>query len=1468
VVNIRNRRVRRAMRTLFCGALSVFCVQFIAQETRAVPPDGMEPIPAGTFEMGDHHDNIANALPVHAVYVDAFYMDIYEVTNQQYAAALNWAHAQGGLITVTNGVVYNGGSGTTHMYCDTASSSARSRITWNDSAFGVVAGKEHHPMVMVSWYGAAAYANWLSAMKGLTPTYDTSTWDCNFSANGYRLPTEAEWERAARGGLDSPYRRYPWGDTIDGRTANYTSGDPYECGDQPWTTPVGFYDGQLHNKVEFGWPCDSNSFQTSDGSNGYGLFDMAGNVLEWCNDWYDKDYYGAFPCQDACIGGSCALECTNPHGPTSGSDHVQRGGCFEDIDTSHLGCSFREPIYPTDERNRSYWGFRLVTNAFAQAACGNGILDPGEQCDDGNTVSGDGCSATCRSEVAAAMRPIPAGTFEMGDHHDGMSDAPVHSVTLDAFNMNRYEVTNLHYAAALSWALAYGLIYVGGDNIVYGIGNSLGYCDTTQSSSYSRITWNGSTFGVVAGKENHPMMKVTWYGAAAYMNWRSAIDGRIPSYDTSTWACNFANNGYRLPTEAEWEYAARGGLHNPYRRYPWGDTLDGSKANYSTSGDAYETGAYPWTTPVGYYNGSQVPPGMDMGNGYGLYDTAGNAWEWCYDRYSDSYYSSSPGSNPTGPASGGNRVLRGGSWSASDYHLRCAFRAYATPDFRYNDDYGFRLAMNAGGQGTCGNGVLDPGEQCDDGNTVSGDGCSAVCEREGACCTAQNCASPNTDAECTVAGGVWYAGEDCATFSCPEAGRIEIYDNEWAVTGGEPVRLRGRAWDSLGQPLARAPIGVDDATLQGCIPAAVITDANGEFNYDIPTFGIAEDNYLVTFFAGVGGNVTTEVEISVRPPAGHDLSLPNWLLSVGVRGGQTPSCEDLLFAQRCSPAPPTSTATGPKARTRAMMGLMKEVGSVGRDWLEGTVSNPMTWIGVAGTLTCLLPTGVTQATTCVAGIEILAGAVTRGLGVTIAHRVIDKTDLTDAQKEELHVALDVGLFFYSVSEARVGSSLRIPVSDIMDIEDAAFDIHLDELTGSKDRIVLVGSDADRTQAVCLWRADPCRYVDQPPVISALPAITITTGESRQHLVDLWAYASDQETPNWLLNLFISQSSDERCGVSLSSNRFVDVAPTPGWSGMCQITIGVDDACGHRIDTTLPLEVLDQASGMARPSQVEPTEQVVSGDDLRLGSRESDAAVLPAPTTVSFAVHIFDDRAVSWTAQVLGEASWLQITSGSSGQGNGEVVVSYEPNLSGTARDSTIRITADGEVGSPWDVSMIQEPASVGTLRTELYPVNVGAGGARWRLDQGPWLEPGITVANVLPGDHSIEYTSVAGRITPPAEVVTINELSTVVVRYYRDDCNNNSVADEDDITSGVSLDCNATRVPDECEAISLWDFNADGRVDIDDFGAFASSMNGPGQTPPVLPLCVPTALTAFDSDNDGDVDLKDFAALQLILAGG
>ena len=250
--------------------------------------------------------------------------------------------------------------------------------------------------------------------------------------------------------------------------------------------------------------------------------------------------------------------------------------------------------------------------------------------------------AELATDPFAEMVLIPAGEFQMGSNDYYDDEKPVHTVYVDAFYMDKYEVTNAQYKQFLD-------------------ANPQWRKDRIQDRFHSHYLeyWDGNTYP--RGKADHPVVYVSWYAAMAYAEWA----------------------GKRLPTEAEWEKAARGGLVG--KKYPHGNTLTARDANY---GDPSGT-----TTPVGSY----------PANGYGLYDMSGNVWEWCLDEYNGGFYAISPARNPL---SGSNsiqwlldnytgvktyRVLRGGSWLTNATYVRVADRRNITPAAA-NDLGGFRCA--------------------------------------------------------------------------------------------------------------------------------------------------------------------------------------------------------------------------------------------------------------------------------------------------------------------------------------------------------------------------------------------------------------------------------------------------------------------------------------------------------------------------------------------------------------------------------------------------------------------------------------------------------------------------------------------------------------------------------------------------------------------------------------------------------
>jgi formylglycine-generating enzyme required for sulfatase activity len=292
----------------------------------------------------------------------------------------------------------------------------------------------------------------------------------------------------------------------------------------------------------------------------------------------------------------------------------------------------------------------------------------------------------------AGMVYIPGGYFTVGDTLGDLGGiaVPVHRAYVDGFFMQKLEVTNEDARRVLQWALDRGKITMVTSNLV----NTEGSPQTLvwMSRWDSVLLLSNGQFSVKPGRGNHPFVYVTWYGAVAFCNYLSQMEGLTPCYNLTNWSCDFSKNGYRLPTEHEWEKAARGGYENT--RFPWSDvqTISQSRASYkSATNILYDLGPVPGYNPVG---GPTSPFSTAVAtfapNNYGLYDMAGNAWEWCWDWTAKYPYTTQ--FNPTGPATGTFKVFRGGSWLTTAERLTCAMRYLSASPDGTHDDIGFRMA--------------------------------------------------------------------------------------------------------------------------------------------------------------------------------------------------------------------------------------------------------------------------------------------------------------------------------------------------------------------------------------------------------------------------------------------------------------------------------------------------------------------------------------------------------------------------------------------------------------------------------------------------------------------------------------------------------------------------------------------------------------------------------------------------------
>ena len=457
-------------------------------------------VSGGTFTMGATSEQGSDAdsdeIPTHSVTLSGFYICKYEVTQALWKAVM----------------------GSNPSY-------------WRG---------DNLPVENVSWDDCQTFIRKLNALTG----------------KNFRLPTEAEWEFAARGGNNSRGYKYAGSNNI---------------GDVAW------YDGNSGDKTHVVGTKSPNEL---------GLYDMSGNVYEWCQDWY---------------GNYSSTSQTNPAGAGSGSYRVQRGG-GGGYGAWDCRLAFRNSDTPDSHDSNN--GLRLVLGA-----------------ENSNTAGSFASNSNFILEnLISNMVYISGGTFTMGATSEQGSDADsdeklTHSVTLSDFYICKYEVTQDLW------------------EVVMGSNPS---------------NWKG---------DNLPVESVSWNDCQTFIRKLNALTGK----------------NFRLPTEAEWEFAARGG--NNSRGYKY--------AGSNNIGD------------VAWYDGNSGSKthvvGTKSPNELGIYDMSGNVWEWCQDWYGS--YSSASQTNPTGTNSGWYRVLRGGSWFNGAKDCRSSYRDDLTPGNR-SEDGGLRLVLS------------------------------------------------------------------------------------------------------------------------------------------------------------------------------------------------------------------------------------------------------------------------------------------------------------------------------------------------------------------------------------------------------------------------------------------------------------------------------------------------------------------------------------------------------------------------------------------------------------------------------------------------------------------------------------------------------------------------------------------------------------------------------------------------------
>ena len=528
-------------------------------------------VPGGSFAMGSSMLS-DDEKPQHPVTLSPFYISKYEVTVGEFAQFVDTYFMGSTMVDLLGvGWIWNGEAW-----------EAMPGASWNKPQFEQ---GDSNPVVLVAWDDAVMYCNYVSTLAGLDEVYvlgKNSQYEADFSKNGYRLPTEAEWEYAASGG-------------------------------QPGLKDRTRYIGSNHPETTC-WLASTSGGKThpvgTKQPNQLGIFDMGGNAAEWCGDWY-----GPYS-KDAA---------TDPHGPASGKGKVIRGGCFISNNVDWVMPTYRDWGSTMYAWNST--GFRLARSSSQTTAL------------------------ALTTTTTTTLAPRPASLIDMQTVVDGgtYSGKPVKS-----FLIGTYEVTAKQFSVFVEATGYKTTAESSGGGFVFDLTNK-------KWDRKSDATWKNPYF---TPSPLLPVVHMSWYDAVEFCNWLSGREGldRVYAKQGNTWTADAGKKGYRLPSEQEWEFAAKGGLKS--RGFKYAGSEKGETVAWSSDFKA--------TSP---HSGGFLPP-----NELGIFDMCGNVWEWAGELIPQT---DKPGTFKA--------ALRGGSWTNT--------AEYCTIDRRITDapegtdfTFGFRVA--------------------------------------------------------------------------------------------------------------------------------------------------------------------------------------------------------------------------------------------------------------------------------------------------------------------------------------------------------------------------------------------------------------------------------------------------------------------------------------------------------------------------------------------------------------------------------------------------------------------------------------------------------------------------------------------------------------------------------------------------------------------------------------------------------